>query len=224
MATKITGTVSGEPLIEVEIGGVYVPWKQGISNWSQVTAVTGSPTKAAYTDASGNAWTYYRWTGNGSVTLTAGVFDGLLIGGGSGGVGGGISWVGGPGSLLDGILTMSAATHTVTVGAAGPAGSDQQPTSYSGGDSRLGPYMASGGQVNVNGVGYRRGTEAWTGDGFGSAITGTTVHYGGCGRWNGSVVAGKGYGVANTGSGAYVNETGRAGVVIIRVPSTFALA
>ncbi len=95
MPTKITGTVSGEPLIEVEIGGVFVPWKQGIDNWASVTAVTGSPQSATYTDADGT--------------------------------------------------------------------------------------------------------------------------------WNGSVVAGKGYGVANSGSGAYVNEPGTAGVVIIRVPSRFAL-
>lgn len=222
MATKITGTVSGEPLIEVEIGGVYVPWKQGIDNWASVTAVTGSPQSATYTDADGT-WKYYRWTGNGSVTLTAGVVDALLIGGGSGGVGGGISWVGGAGSLLDGVREFTAGTFTVTVGAAGPAGGTQQPTAFRGGDSKLGPYVATGGDVQIDGVGYRRGTEAWNGDGFGSAITGTTVYYGGCGRWNGSAVAGKGYGVANSGSGAYVNEPGAAGVVIIRVPSRFAL-
>ena len=192
--------------------------------WATITALTGTPRRYAYTDGNGIAWFAFRWTGPGSLTCTAGVVDALLIGGGSGGIGGGISWQGGPGSLLDGLLALSAATHAITIGAAGALGADQQPTSYVGGDTRLGKYNANGGQVEVTGAGYRRGTEAWTGDGFGSLITGTLLYFGGCGRYNGSVVAGLGYGVANSGSGAYVNETGQAGTAIVRVPEAFVSA
>ena len=190
--------------------------------WARLGNVQGAASDTTYTDAAGVTWRCVQWTASNASGLAVeipGHVDSLLIGGGSGGVGGGIGWAGGPGSLLDGLLRFSAGMHGVTVGAAGPAGVDQQPSSYLGGESKLGQYNASGGQVQIDGIGYRRGTEAWTGDGYGSAITGATVYYGGCGRWNGSAVAGKGYGVANSGSGAYVNEGGQAGRVIIRVPA-----
>jgi hypothetical protein len=209
MATKITGTVSGEPIIEYEVGGVFVPWKQGIQNWATVTAVTGSPASGSYTDADGVEWTYYKWTSSGSVTVTAGNIDALIVGGGGGCGPNGTS---SGGRINYGILSLTSDTHTVTVGAGGAA------SNYASGRwSGLGPHIV-GDIKGLNGSGSGEvGGGSSTDFGISSSITGSSVNYG--------VKDATGNLVANTGSTSVsLSVAGTAGVVIIRVPSTFAQA
>ena len=201
MATKITGTVSGEPIIQYEVGGVFVPWKQAVDNWATVSAVTGSPTTGTYTDADGVAWKYYEWTSNGSVTTTKGLADIFIVAAGS-------VWAfvnnGSGGSIKDGLHLLSASTHTVTVGATGTDGQS----------SHLGPHFAPITYAPYSGFGMGQGCVTGYSDrtvGRASSITGTSVTYS-PGR-NGSSAA--------TG---VPGGMGTAGRVIIRVPSTFAQA
>ena len=90
---------------------------------ASISATTGSPTTATYTDGGINYKTY-SFTGSGSITLsTAGLVDCLLVGGGGGattniGYGGG---GGGGGSLITNQIYLPAAAHTITVGAGGNA-------------------------------------------------------------------------------------------------------
>lgn len=216
MATKITGTVGGEPLIEVEIGGVFYPWKQGIQNWATVSAVTGSPTTGTYTDADGVGWTYWQWTGNGSVTTTAGVVDALIVGGGGGNfrhLSRGDNFAGGGGAVFEGIKAIGSGTHNVVVGA---NGANRQ--GYDGGDanqtygfaSTIGTAFDSGRTA----YGFHRPpgqTANLTSIPYTSNITGTPLLVGSI-NGNGGV-----YGAGSP------NNTGAstAGVVIIRVPSQF---
>lgn len=126
----------------------------GAGNWARVTATTGSPTTGTYTDANGVSWKYYQWTANGSVTLTAGLVDMLLVGGGASEAGG---KPGGSGYVRDGIRSFTSATHTVTIGSYGI----NQP-------GVLGPYSASNGGLS-NGTAVAANVA--------SSITGTSVTY-----------------------------------------------
>jgi hypothetical protein len=213
MATKITGTVSGEPIIEYEVGGVFVPWKQGIQNWATVTAVTGSPTSGSYTDADGVEWKYYKWTSSGSVTTTAGIVDVFVISQGGGAYSG---QAGAGGRFRDGIQSLSSGTHTVQVGGTssianhvgdwsgiGSIKSGMSPVAYGGNKDGA---STDGAQATT---GYHRG--------FTSSITGSAVEYGREGRAGSSR--------ANTGDGDSTNNPSvGTGVAILRVPSTFAQA
>jgi hypothetical protein len=100
-------------------GGGGLP---GLGGWADITAVTGSPTKHEYTDADGKDWTAYEWAGDGGVTVTEGLVDSLLVGGGGYGfyqTAPGSQGAGNGGGVLAGIAKVSAGTHTVEVGAAG---------------------------------------------------------------------------------------------------------
>ena len=183
--------------------GLYTPLVyeglEGVGNWAYVTATTGSPTTGTYTDANSVEWKWYRWTSAGSVTTTAGAIDILVVGGGSG------SWAtvlgpgrvfGSGGKVIDGVRGFTAATHTVTVGAAGG-------DAVTGKSSVLGSF--STGEVAYGSVVSTT-----------SSITGTSIAYSGT---NASPVANRGHGQENAGAGG-----GSSGVVIIRVPSIYALA
>jgi hypothetical protein len=179
----------------------------GAGGWATVTATTGSPTTGTYTDSNGVAWKYYQWTSNGSVTVTAGLVDTFLIGGGQQGYA--LTYDGGAGGTLYGLQVMTAATHTVTVGAGGSG-------SGSAGDrmgfqSALGPHNTNRSTLSV-GAGIAPGYGAFT-----SSITGSALTYGLAGQ--ASPRANRGDGGAGSG-----NVNGSAGVVIIRVPTAFALA
>ena len=203
MATKITGTVSGDPLIEVEIGGVFYPWKQAIDNWVTVTAVTGSPASASYTDADGVEWTYYKWTGSGSVTVTAGVVDALVLGGGGGGKSG--VWNGMGGYSRTGLHVLPVGTHTITIGSGG-AGGAASAAAAAGGNSSIGSLVIGTG----GGVANQQTS-------FTSDITGTSLTYA-----EGADTSPD----TNFGDGGtqLSNTAGSSGIAIIRVPSQFAQA
>lgn len=115
-------TINGSSLNISQYGGGTLV-KTATNTWyfvaggspkASVSSTTGSPT----TGANGTK-TYYKFTGSGSVTLTGGTFDALILGGGGGGNLGG----GGAGQLL--YITnayLAGGTYTVTVGAGGAAG------------------------------------------------------------------------------------------------------
>lgn len=170
----------------------------GYGGWASVTAATGTYTTGTYNDGTVD-WIYYKWTGNGSVTTTAGVVDVLVVGGGSGprtlsgylasGEGGGIS---------RGARSIAASTHTITIGSGGsPSTVD---STCAGGASSFGSFTSGGGKL-----GWNENT------GFADDITGSTVYYGKSGQP--SVTANSGNGGAYSGS-----VSGSSGVVIIRVP------
>jgi hypothetical protein len=204
MATRITGTVSGEPIIEYEVGGVFVPYLKfpdGLQNWATVTAVTGTPTEHSYTDGDGVSWVAYEWSSNGSVTVTDGLADILIVSAGS-------VWAfpnnGSGGQMLDGLHEFSAGSHTVTVGATGTDGQS----------SHLGPYFTAGTHAPYSGFGAGQGWVTGGADrtiGKASSITGTSVTYS-PGRNGSSSPTGVPGGM------------GTAGRVILRVPSTYAQA
>jgi hypothetical protein len=225
MATRITGTVSGEPIIEYEVGGVFVPWKQAIENWATVTAVTGSPTQHDYTDAQGTDWTAYEFTGAGTMTHTEGLVDVLVVNSGAmsyGGTGGNA------GQVLAGIQTVSATTdRAIVVG----TGVDRAATTGSAfGELSPGPrpYYSASGPCYSGGSGYQGLSQGTTtqGPGFVSSITGTSREFSRAfAVANGGNLANYEYGDGgqknSTNPG---NQTAKQGVVIVRVPSTFAQA
>ena len=190
----------------------------GMGNWATVTATTGSPTTGTYTDSNGVEWKYYRWTSSGSVTVTAGVVDCLLVsGGGAISNGGPADDHGGGGSVVYGVQSLPTGTLTVTVGAAGSASSDTNNTV--GSFSVLGPIQTGMSYMQNFGPGATTtGTGSTTNTGFTSSITGTSLVYAEAGSGNGST-SGRGDG------GTYNTDANKsAGVVIIRVPTAFAQA
>lgn len=174
----------------------------GNIKWATVTATTGNPIKGTYTDSAGD-WTYYKWPGAGSVTVTEGMAD-LIVAGGGGAAYAATATSGAPGYIITGINAIPAGTHSITIGGSGG--------SYEGGfPTTFGPFTAMGGPGRVM-VGNH-----W--NEFVSSITGTPVTYGGASTGNGTP--------ANTGAGGASPSgswTGCTGVVILRVPSVNALA
>ena len=184
----------------------------GAGGWATVTATTGSPATGTYTDSNGVGWKWYRWTGAGSVTTTAGLLDALLVGAGNNANGSypapDIRGYGAPGAVLSGIREFSAATHTVTVGTAWTI------FGTATGRTTLGPWTTNTMQsmgLNVYANGY----------GYVSSITGSALEYGVGSDANDPAVTNSGYG---TGTAANVTSGATNGVVIIRVPTAFAQA
>jgi hypothetical protein len=180
----------------------------GAGNWASVTATTGSPTTGTYADANGVAWKYYQWTGNGSVTLTAGLVDTFMISGG----GPGWNYPGAGGRVRDGIIIFSTGTHTVTIG----TGASGDPTG-----SGIG-LPSSVGSINTGSasqfVSSGTTSTATRNSQYTNSITGTALTYGRRGI--------DGTRRANRGDGGWAgdNSAGSSGVVIIRVPTQFAIA
>jgi hypothetical protein len=171
---------------------------QGVGNWASVTATTGSPTTGTYTDGNGTSWKYYRWNGSGSVTVTAGTIDLFAISGGAAGATGGGN-VGAGGRAVYGIHSLTASTHSISIGGGGaPSG-----WANSGTASVIGPI-----NTGVSGIGL-------TASSYTSSITGSSQSYG---------LQGQSSPRANSGDGGNNSAiSGASGTVIIRVPSAFAL-
>lgn len=184
----------------------------GAGNWASVTATTGSPTTGTYTDANGIAWKWYRWTGSGSVTTTAGLIDALLVASGNNAAVGfsapDIRGYGAPGNVLSGIRELSSATHTVTVGTAWSINGTATGRTSLGSTWTTNTMQAIGVNSYANGYGYV------------SSITGTALEYAVGADANDPAVTNAGYG---NGVGANVTSGATNGVVIIRVPTAFAL-
>lgn len=179
------------------------------SSWEAVTGsssptvsgTTGSPTTSSIT-LDGVSGTLYDFGSNGSITTTAGRARVLIIGGGSQDSG---PNYGNAGDVFAGWIDLTAATHTITVGAIGTGGSP-------GGDSRVGTLRAAAGGIRTISPSYTFGS----GRGFGVAqyagtsddITGSTVIYAGA----------TGSGATTYGS-TYSGPAAVAGRVFIFIPN-----
>lgn len=179
----------------------------GFLTAADVSATTGSPTTGNYTD-SGIGWTYYQWTGNGSVTLAkSGLVDVLVCGGGQNGQSG-YSWpdaraAGSSGILRLGAYVIPSGTHTITVG------TTANRPSVPGSSSIGSVIVAQGGVAATSAAGG--GSNNY---GLASAITGTNLEYAYINGASDPAVTDSGY-----GRGGAINSTtgATAGVVIIRV-------
>lgn len=167
-----------------------------------ISATTGSPSTSTIT-LDGVSGTLYDFGSNGSITCaTPGRARVLIIGGGSQDSG---PNYGNAGDVFAGWIDLTAATHTVTVGAIGTGGSP-------GGDSCVGTLRAAAGGIRPISSSYTFGS----GRGFGVAqyagtsddITGSTVIYAGA----------TGSGATTYGS-TYSGPAAVAGRVFIFIPN-----
>lgn len=168
-----------------------VPFAGGASNANFSNAATGT-----YSVGPIN-YKYIQFNSSGSlVVTTAGYADVWIMSGGAGDFNG--VWNGGAGGLNRGARFFTATTHTVTIGAGGPASSG-----VGGGITTVGPYTCTRSGLWI-GLGNTNVTD---GTGLSDSITGSSVLYGRGGTTP----------VANRGEGGGVGFAGSSGVAIIRV-------
>ena len=208
----------------------------GIGDWSNVTAMTGSPTRVDYTEE-GFEWTSFQWSGGGSITVTEGLMDTLIVGGGAAASG---SFSGGAGGVLHGVQDFTPATHTILVGTTPTGGSNTD-----GGRSAIGDDSIGGGLTRAacpNGFkdyesgGYGAGagstgdaTNADTGGpGYVSSINGTSLEYA---QGGGKYRSDPDYAALPPGSGSdrqnnsdVYQYRGTDGTVIVRIPTEYVTA
>ena len=163
----------------------FLPFSSGSGTKATVSATTGSPTITTV-----GTRTVYKFTGAGSITTTAGEVEVLIVGAGS--ASGGSD--GNGARIMTGTQTLTAATHTVAVGAAGGATSSVGTLS----SGQIGRAFNAG---NRSGAG---GTAAAPLTPFTSSIDGTSRTY----------AAGEGFGGSSTTFGDGGNFPG---VVLIAV-------
>lgn len=186
----------------------------GAGGWATISAMTGSPTRFAYTDANGIPWYAFRWYDSninnavsGSVTVSAGVMDVLLVS--CGGYCNGANDTGNGGPVLAGIMPFTAGSKTIS-NAGAVAGGTCGPRSICGPYASM-PCPDATNSANAVGAG---GTGAGSFTGVTSSITGTAVEYGPA---NSNTAIGG-------GGRSGINEYGRNGGVIVRVPQAFVTA
>ena len=205
--------------------------------FATVGATTGSPSTGTFTDSSNFLWSFYRYTGSGSMNiLSEGFIDLLVVGGGGGGNQGQHPAGGGGGAVRWGIFWVTAGPYTITVGGSAAAANNGNTSSFgttllSGGGSR---GQGSGSTWDNNAAYAQHG-----GGGSGGAVTGPV--FGGLrGAGQGGNVYGSdlahgislnyansavtysaggtgGAGAANTGNGGFGNNSGGSGIIIARV-------
>jgi hypothetical protein len=169
---------------------------------ANISGTTGSPTIATYTDT-GIDYKTYAFTGSGSITFDSdGLIDILLIGGGAGS--GASFWGGGGGGGFFGqnySHYITAATHTVTIGAGGTAG-------VNGNSTTLGSYanttyltaIGGGCGANTDNTAGFRGANSGGGGGDGSGTSVTLItNFGYGGGAAGNQSGGGGGGAAQNG-------------------------
>lgn len=204
-----------------------------------VSETTGSPSMGTFTDSNGIEWSYYDFTGSGSITFDAdGYADILYVGGGGGSVDYGNNRYtgGGGGAVRYGLLYVTAGTHSIGIGGGG-SGRTSQTKASDGGNTSLGSlYIAGGGAGGETreGRGYIAGVDHGGGDGgssasgtsnnnaagggAGSGVNGLTLNYN-----DSNIEYGKGGDfatpVTNAGHGGRVNSgrTGSSGRLIVKV-------
>ena len=180
----------------------------GLGGWANITATTGSPTKHEYTDADGNDWTAYEWTGDGTVTTSDGLVDALVISGGSIGAthpqGGRITY---------GIDKLSGVIPVVVDGPGGSSAGGRL------GDIKVPSIGGANQAANVIGAGGYGTTSSDKVNGVLSDITGSPVEYGT------ALTSGANTPVVNGNLGpAGPGSANREGTVIVRVPRSNAKA
>jgi hypothetical protein len=168
VAGAVGVTINGTPLTLTQYKGAnliktgtntwtFVPFASGSAK-ATVTATTGSPTITTV-----GTRTVYKFTGAGSITTTAGEVEVLIVGSGS--ASGGSD--GNGARIMSGIQTLTAATHTVAIGASGG-------TQSTVGTLSSGPVGRALNSANVTGAG---GTTPAPGTPFTSSIDGTSRTY-----------------------------------------------
>ena len=226
-------TIAGSPLTLAQNKGasllktgtnayVMLPFSGGGS--AVYSSSTGSPTITS--DAT---YTYYKFTGNGSITLSAaGPADVLVVAAGGGS---GFNTPGAGGGVEEKTLQLAATTYTITVGASSAGvsiggtssfgslvsckGGQTLPAATGVGGPGLGGIAA--GNTGTGGGGSGGSASGATGGvGTTSTLSGASVTYAKGGTYNGNAA-----GVANTGDGASsapaTDLTGGSGVVIVRI-------
>ena len=188
---------------------VVKPELPGLGGWADVTAASVSPT--TYTDAAGVAWKCWTFLADGSLTLTAGMLDVLVVGGG----GYGSSIQPGAGARIHhGATLFPAGVHPVAVSDGGNYTVDQSASPSSIGTVVICPSTGNAtvasAAASVTGAG---GTVANPKLGYTSSITGTPVTY---------ATAAVAAPAPNTGDGAgrpVLTGNGSTGIVVVRRPA-----
>jgi len=219
-------TINGTPLtFQTSKGGMLiwtaantwtlVPFSGGAS--AVVGSTTGSPATATYSGK-----TSYKFTADGSITVTsAGFVRALLVaGGGAGGRGyqdQGVGGGGGGGGVLDvAELWLPVGTHAVSVGAGGASGGSSNVPGGNGGPSKIGtligvPGGGGGGYEGFPGgcAGTTGGSGGGGGGGNGGNFNGGAAQVGGNAGGN---TSGSGGGAGAAGTGGAGSHAGGVGV------------
>lgn len=179
--------------------------KVATGKYASVLATTGSPTITNYTSG-GVTYDVYKWTASGSVTLSAGIVDALIVGGGGNGD---TSRGGSGGGIIPATLWFGDGALTVTVGAGGTnAGAGYaaagKPSSIGSVTTGLANGYNAGNNVGAAGTGVDQTL------GYVSSITGSSLTY---------ARAAQSTPAANSGDGGTAAGTiaGADGVVILRI-------
>jgi hypothetical protein len=214
ISVKQNNTYAAATGVWVKVNGV---WKQvatsgldGLGTWATLSRATGSPKRYEYPDSE-STWVAYRWTAAGSVTMTEGLVDALLIGGGMGYMTN-LSNPGGGGSVVTNIIRISSGGNLpIEIGVGKPAGNNYE--QYTGTPTRLGEYHTGysyGAGFSYSGTTVSNVPER--GEPYPSSITGSPETYAG-GKKNSTTRFGDG--------GVNGGNSGRNGVVIVRIPKEF---
>jgi hypothetical protein len=188
---------------------------EGFGGWAEITSLGNGTTDSKpkrYTGimVDGVEFWAFEWTGAGSVTMTKGIVDALLVGGGMGYMNN-LNNSGGGGSIVTNLIfAENGGNFPIEIGVGKPAGSNFE--QYTGTPTSVGPdhtgYSYSAGfsyfGTTVDNVPER-------GEPYPSSITGSPETYAG-GKKNSTTRFGDG--------GANAGNSGRDGVVIIRVPAS----
>lgn len=133
-------------------GSGWVEYEAGFPT-ATISGTTGTPGTGTFTDSNSFTWSYYDYTGNGSITIeTAGYADVLVVGGGGAGARQGTSSSqalcgGGGADVRFGLQYLPAGTHAITVGAGGSGGVSVNGYAVSnpGDESSIGSIVYAGG-------------------------------------------------------------------------------
>jgi len=169
-------------------GGIGFGGGGGLT-WAKITATSGATTGTYTSD--GILWRWYQWTGNGTVTIgTAGIIEGIVIGGGSFPGNDGNEASGG--RINQGIVRITSGSHNVTVGAAAAINGLS-------GASSIGSFLYAGQMGSAFANQYRTGAGGGQ-NGFVTNLTGSNVT------------------VASASTGVGFGNSSRSGAAIIRIP------
>lgn len=215
-----TGLTNGQAYsfrVRAVVNYVQSPWSNTASAtpvvpWNAATGGTVAPVDVPNYNGTGQTWRVHRFTAGGDFTVTAAPrqFNVLLVGGGGGGagctdtMGGG----GGAGGMFDGLLTIPAGTHAVTVGNGGTGtGASTHANGTNGGDTGIHLIKAvSGGGGGAdypstgNNGGSGGGGSSWNVTNGGAATVAGEGNAGGNGT-SGQWQSGGGGGAGGAGTG-----------------------
>ncbi len=188
-----------------EVAGGILP---GLGGWAEITEVTGSPKRYAYNDDID--WVAFEWTDTSkthTLTVTEGLMEALVVGGGSTNT----NWYANSGGAKENLLIVNGSYDIVV----GYGGYPQMGSRIGSSDPEAQQLLAC--TANVYGSGNTYPSDNYSNDGIWkgtvSHITGVEIEYA-----RGSFPGDK----SNTPGSAInttVNTTNNDGVVVVRVPA-----